>query len=326
MDLNGINIQNRAVMAPMAGFCDIVQRKIADCFGAGFTVSEMVSARALCYGDKKSRRLMETWEHSSPYGIQLFGFDPADFERAVKIALEYKPDFIDINMGCPAPKITNNHSGSALMKDVALAGKIAKAAVDSAEGVPVSVKMRKGWDENTVTCVELAKEVEKAGVNFITLHARTRAQMYTPGIDLEAIKNVKKAVSIPVIGNGDIVRPEDAVKMIEYTGCDRVMIGREALSKPWIFRQIEQALAGQPADGGLALSERMELLLWHTKKLCEVNGEVQGMKKRRSHAALYLKGLRGAARLRGLTNTLTVYRDAENLVKEVMKENCDVQF
>ena len=177
MNLNGLEIDNPAVLAPMAGFCDIVMREVADRYGAGFTVSEMVSARALCYGDEKSRSLMENFDRRGKYGIQLFGFEPSDFVKATKIALEYKPDFIDINMGCPAPKIVNNNSGSRLMKDTDRAMKIAKTVVDNAEGTPVSVKMRKGWDESCISCVELAKKVESVCVNFISLHARTRAEM-----------------------------------------------------------------------------------------------------------------------------------------------------
>lgn len=324
MNLNGLTIENKAVLAPMAGFCDIVMRKVADDFGAGFTVSEMVSARALRYGDKKSRQLMESWAHRGRYGIQLFGFDPVDFGPAVAAALEYNPDFIDINMGCPAPKITSNGAGSALMKDVKLAASIAEATVKAAGSLPVSVKMRKGWDDNCITCVQLAKRCEEAGVKFITVHGRTRQQMYTPGIDLSAIEKVKQAVSIPVIGNGDIVCVEDAVKMMDATGCDRVMVGRHALSHPWIFRQIDRALSGEEIPADLDINARMELLTWHIKQLCRVNGEYLGMRKARGQAALYMKGLKGAARLRYMTNSLSVYADREKLVEEVLKENSDV--
>ena len=321
MEIKGLNIQNKAVLAPMAGFCDIVMRKAADEFGAGFTISEMVSARALYFGDKKSHELMETFEHKAPYGVQIFGFEPSDFVSATKHVISHKPDFIDINMGCPAPKIVNNGSGSALMKTPEIAEKIAKTVVENADGLPVSVKMRKGWDENYITAVELAKRCEAAGVSFITVHARTRQQMYQPGIDLDIIKQVKQAVNIPVIGNGDITCPEDAIKMMDYTGCDYVMVGREALSRPWIFRQIKEALEGKAVSPDLTVEERMELLLWHIKQLCEVNGEYLGMKKSRGQAALYMKGLRGAAHLRYLTNSLSKYEDAENLVREVLKEN-----
>ena len=321
MEIKGLNIHNKAVLAPMAGFCDIVMRKAADEFDAGFTISEMVSARALYFGDKKSHELMETFDHKSPYGVQLFGFEPDDFVSATKHVLDHKPDFIDINMGCPAPKIVNNGSGSALMKTPEIAEKIAKTVVENANGLPVSVKMRKGWDENYLTAVELAKRCEAAGVSFITVHARTRQEMYQPGIDLDVIKAVKQAVNIPVIGNGDITCPEDAIRMMDYTGCDYVMVGREALSRPWIFRQIKEAIGGKPVSADLTVSERMELLLWHIKQLCEVNGEYLGMKKSRGQAALYMKGLRGAAHLRYLTNSLSKYEDAENLVKEVLKEN-----
>ena len=210
------------------------------------------------------------------------------------------------------------------MKNTDLAAKIAETVVKNANGTPVSVKMRKGWDDDCISCVELAQKVEAAGVNFITVHGRTRKQMYTPGIDMDSIKNVKNAVKIPVIGNGDITTPEDVVRMMDYTGCDAVMVGREALSRPWIFKQINQALAGLPIDKEPTVEERMALLLWHIEKLCEVNGEVLGMKKARGQASLYMKGLRGAAHLRFLTNSLTVFEDAKNLVNEVLKENGNV--
>lgn len=321
MEIKGLHIQNKAVLAPMAGFCDIVMRKACDYFDAGFTVSEMVSARALYYGDKKSHQLMETFSHKHPFGVQLFGFDPNDFVHATKHVLGHNPDFIDINMGCPAPKIVNNGSGSALMKNPKLAAEIAKATVDNAGGKPVSIKIRKGWDENCLTAVEMAQRCEAEGISFITVHARTKAEMYQPGIDLDIIRAVKQAVNIPVIGNGDISCPEDAIKMMDYTGCDYVMVGREALSRPWIFKQIKQALNGETIDAEPTIEEKMQLLMWHIEKLCEVNGETAGMKKARGQAALYMKGLRGAAHLRYLTNSLSVFSDAENLVKEVLKEN-----
>ena len=209
MDL--ISAENKAVLAPMAGFCDIVMRKVCDTFGAAAGTSEMVSARALNYGDRKSHELMATWDHEGKYGIQLFGFDPADFTAAVPIALTYSPDFIDINMGCPAPKITGNGSGSALMKDIPLARRIVESCVKAAGDVPVTVKMRLGWDSDSVNYLRLADRVREAGASLITLHRRTRKQMYTPGIDIDAIKTLKKHVNIPVIGNGDINTSDDEI-------------------------------------------------------------------------------------------------------------------
>lgn len=321
MKIKNIEIKNKAVLAPMAGFCDIVMRKVCDDFGAGFTISEMVSARALYYGDKKSLELMKTWEHTSPYGIQLFGFDPVDFEKATQIVCKYSPDFIDINMGCPAPKITSNGSGSALMKNPFLAQQIVKTVVENADGIPVSVKMRTGWEESSINAVELSKRCEAAGADFITVHGRTRNQMYTPGINAEVIKQVKDSVSIPVIANGDVTCPQDAAKLLDYTGCDGVMIGREALSRPWIFKQCNEFFSKKTVSEELSVPQRMELMHWHIQKLCEVNGEALGMKKARGQAALYMKGLRGAAHLRFLTNNLTVFKDAEILIDEVLKEN-----
>ncbi len=324
MKLGNFNIDNRAVLAPMAGFCDIVMRKVADDFNAGFTVSEMVSARALRFKDKKSHALMQSFDRKNPFGIQLFGFDPEDFKVAVPMVLEYKPDFIDINMGCPAPKIVGNGSGSALMKNPLLAREIAKVTVDMAKNTPVSVKIRKGWDNNSITAIELSKHLEDVGVSFLAVHGRTRDEMYKPGVDYNIIKEVKNSVSIPVFANGDITNVEICDKVLNITGCDGVMIGREALSRPWFFSQLDDYFKNKPIKDDLSIEERMNLMLWHIEKLCEVNGEILGMKKSRGQAALYLKGLKSASHLRFLTNSLTTFDDAKNLVVEALKENRDV--
>ena len=324
MKIGNLTLENSVFLAPMAGVTDLPFRVICKKFGAGLVYSEMVSSKAMHYNDKKTMGLLLTNADEAPLAVQIFGHEPEIMAESVPKALSTGAKLLDINMGCPAPKITGNGAGSALMKNTDLAAKIAETVVKNANGTPVSVKMRKGWDDDCITCVELAKKVEAAGVNFITVHGRTRKQMYTPGIDMDAIKNVKNAVSIPVIGNGDITKPEDVVNMMDYTGCDAVMIGREALSRPWIFKQVNQALNGLPIDREPTVEERMALLLWHIEKLCEVNGEVLGMKKARGQAALYMKGLRGAAHLRFLTNSLTVFEDAKNLVNEVLKENSNV--
>ena len=317
MNLNGLNIESKAVLAPMAGFCDIVMRKVADDFGAGFTISEMVSARALYYGDKKSKQLMETWDHKGRYGIQLFGFDPVDFEPATKLALECKPDFIDINMGCPAPKITGNGAGSALMKNTDLAAKIAETVVKNANGTPVSVKMRKGWDDDCISCVELAQKVEAAGVNFITVHGRTRKQMYTPGIDMDAIKNVKNAVKIPVIGNGDLLTAEDVIAMYEQTGCDGFMIARGAQGNPWIFRQILHYFETGTHLEKPDFATMTQMLLRHAKDMLAFKGEYTGIREIRKHAAWYTAGYKNSAKLRVLINEVETYEQLEALLESV---------
>ncbi len=324
MNINGLKIENKAVLAPMAGFCDIVMRKVCDDYGAGFTVSEMVSARALNYGDKKSHSLMQNFNRQNPYGIQLFGFDPVDFAVATKEVLKYKPDFIDINMGCPAPKIVKNASGSALMNNIPLAKEIARTVVDNANGTPVSVKMRKGWDNDSITALELATACEEVGVSFLTVHGRTRKQMYSLGVDYDIIKDVKSCVNIPVFANGDIKNVEDVKNVLDYTKCDGVMIGRAALSSPWVFKQIKEYFNGEKISDEPTLYEKMQLLLWHLEKLCEVNGETLGMKKSRSHVALYLKGLHNASQFRYLSNSLATLSDAQNLVNQILKENSDV--
>jgi tRNA-dihydrouridine synthase B len=309
-----------AVFAPMAGFSDKIMRSIADSFSAAATTTEMVSARALSYGDKKSLTLMETLPHNGDYGIQLFGFCPDDFRVATKIALKYSPDFIDINMGCPAPKITSSGSGSALMKTPDLAGKIAKACVERSNGVPVTAKIRMGWDDKSINYLELSHILEYSGISAITLHRRTRNQMYSGKIDINAIKNLKSSVDIPVIGNGDILNADDAIYMMNYTGCNAVMVGRCALSKPWIFKQIDQILHGKKPMEEPSAEEVVDLMLHHAKALCEENGEYMGIRKARSQCALYIKGFRNAAKFRSLTNSLNTYDDIKKLAEAVLNE------
>ncbi len=325
MTITPENLKGKVFLAPMAGYCDIVYRRIADRFGADGTVSEMVSAKALRYGDRKSRELMRTKPHRGFYGIQLFGSDPEDFAFAAKLAAELHPDFIDINMGCPVPKVTSGGSGSALMKNIPLAREIVSACRKNSKGIPVSVKMRTGWDDDSITCGDLATRAEKRGASFLTVHGRTKKQMYKPGIALEYIKLVKESVRIPVIANGDIADGESRKKLLEDTGADRVMIGRAALGNPWIFPQVKGALEGKEIFSVPPAKDKMEIFLEHTRGLCEVSGEELGMKRARGQAVHYLKGMRGAARLREMTSSLSTYRDRVELARKAVEQNPEEQ-
>ena len=251
LKIGNLELSGRAVLAPMAGAGDRAFREICARFGAAYTVSEMVSSKALEFGDKKTRELMELGTDARPAAIQIFGSEPAVMAQAAEKAMAFSPDMIDINMGCPAPKITGPGAGSSLMKNPPLCGEIV-AAVAAAVPVPVTVKMRAGWDERSVNAPQIARICEQAGAAAVAVHARTRTQMYAPPADWSIIKAVKDAVKIPVIGNGDVTGAQSAALMLEQTGCDAVMVGRAALGNPWVFRQINDYLtqARDAAAGG----------------------------------------------------------------------------
>ena len=268
MKIGNVEIDGYAALAPMAGVADRAFRELCVDFGAAYVVGEMVSAKGITYNNDKSLELLEMSEKERPCAIQLFGYEPEVMARAAEVSLKFKPDIIDINMGCPAPKIALNGSGSALMKNPDLCGKIVEA-VKNAVDVPVTVKIRKGWDNNSVNAVEVAKICEQAGASAVAVHGRTRQQQYMPPADWEIIKQVKQAVKIPVIGNGDITNAYLAVKMLEETGCDLVMIGRGALGNPFIFREINMLTEHERVPLEVSNTERIAVLLKHIQKLCE---------------------------------------------------------
>jgi tRNA-dihydrouridine synthase B len=322
LKIGNIALAHRAVFGPMAGFTDAACRSLMAQHGAGFTVSEMVSAKAITYGDHKTIDLLKAKENGAPYGVQLFGAEPELFAEAARRIREYPFDFYDINMGCPAPKIVGGGKGGAgsrLMLEPALCGEIVAATVSGAGGRPVTVKMRKGWDDEHVTAVECAKACEAAGAAAIAVHARTRAQMYTPGIDLDIIRAVKQAVSIPVFGNGDIDSPEKAVEMLEATDCDGVMVARAALGDPWLFEQINAAIEGRPAPAEPNLQARMNALRRQVEQMVEEKGEYTAMPQARSQALHYMKGLRGAAGLRKACCELQYLDDLDTLIDAVFE-------
>lgn len=297
MNIGNVEINGRAMLAPMAGVADRAFRELCVDFGASYVVSEMVSSKGIIYDNEKTTDLMEISEKEHPAAIQLFGDDPKIMASAAKIAQKYNADVIDINMGCPAPKIISNNSGSSLMKKPKLCGEIV-SAVKAAIDIPVTVKIRKGWDNNNINAVEVAKICELNGADAIAIHARTRQEMYNPGIDLEIIKQVKKAVTVPVIGNGDITSAQKAKEMIDKTGCDFVMIGRAALGNPWLFSQINEYLKNGVICTVPDIDERIRVIKEHIGLICKYKGERHGMKEARKHVGWYMKGLKGAAEFR----------------------------
>ena len=315
-----VSIQRTAALAPLAGVADRAFREVCRALGAAYTIGEMTSSKGLIYQNKKTADLLTLGPSEHPGGIQLFGDDPLTMARAAEMSMAHEPDIIDINMGCPAPKIAGNGGGSALMKNPELAGQIIRE-VSRAVPVPVTVKFRKGWDDRSVNAVEFAKIAEQNGAAAVTVHGRTRQQMYHPPVSLDIIRAVKQAVSVPVIGNGDIETPEDAKRMYEQTGCDLVMIGRGSYGRPWLFAQVRDYLATGHYQPDPPLPERMEIMKRHITLLCEHKGEKMGMREARKHAAWYLKGLHGAASFRKACGELTLLSDVDVLIEQVLKQN-----
>lgn len=320
MKIKDVEFENNVFLAPMAGIADRAFRELCINYGAGYTVSEMVSSKGLTMGDKKSGELLTLGEIENPAGVQIFGDNPEIMAQAAKMCIKYHPNIIDINMGCPAPKIAMNGGGASLMKNPLLAGEIIKA-VSKAVDIPVTVKIRKGWDDENITAVELAKIAEKNGAAAITVHGRTRMQMYSGKVDYNIIAKVKKAVNIPVIANGDIVDEQSAAIMFEKTNCDAIMIGRGALGNPWIFRRINAYLNECRVLPDVSINEKMVVMLKHIQKIIEYKGEYTAMREARHHAAYYTKGIRGGAALRKEISTFEHFEQLEELAYKIAKEN-----
>ena len=320
MKIKDVEFENNVFLAPMAGIADRAFRELCINYGAGYTVSEMVSSKGLTMGDKKSGELLTLGEIENPAGVQIFGDNPEIMAQAAKMCIKYHPNIIDINMGCPAPKIAMNGGGASLMKNPLLVGEIIKA-VSKAVDIPVTVKIRKGWDDENITAVELAKIAEKNGAAAITVHGRTRMQMYSGKVDYDIIAKVKKAVDIPVIANGDIVDEQSAAIMFEKTNCDAIMIGRGALGNPWIFRRINAYLNECRVLPDVSINEKMVVMLKHIQKIIEYKGEYTAMREARHHAAYYTKGIRGGAALRKEISTFEHFEQLEELAYKIAKEN-----
>lgn len=320
MKLGNLEITEKASLAPLAGVADRAFRELCRGYGAAYTVCEMASAKGISLGDKKSSELLSITPTERPAGSQIFGNSPETMAIAAKKALEYNPDFIDINMGCPAPKVASSGGGALLMKDPVLAGNIVKAVAEVST-VPVTVKMRSGWDDNNINAVELAKRCEDAGAAAITVHGRTKVQMYAPPVNTDIIRQVKQAVSVPVIGNGDVVDGITAARLMEETGCDMVMVGRGALGRPWVFSQINAYLDHEVILPDPPIVERMRVMLKHIEALCEYKGERVGIKEARKHAAWYTKGIFGSANYRARIGLINSIEELQQIALELIEHN-----
>lgn len=320
MKIGNVEIEKTAALAPMAGVADKTFRELCKDFGAALTVSEMVSAKGVSMGDKKSGELMFISEKEHPSSIQIFGNEPEIMVEAALCAVKMQPDIIDINMGCPAPKIIKGGAGSKLMQNPKLAGEIIKA-VSSAVDIPVTVKIRTGWDNDSLNAIEMAVIAETNGAAAITVHGRTKEQMYAPPVNVHMIKKVKEAVSIPVIGNGDIDDAFSAAKMYEETNCDLVMVGRGSLGRPWVFQQISAYMKTGNILPDPPVSQRMLIMLKHIENICNERGIKIGIREARKHALWYTKGLRGATEYRRQLSVLNSIEELQEIALRITKEN-----
>ncbi len=319
MKIKNIEIKGFAALAPMAGVADRAMREICAEYGAGFTVGELTSARGVIQGDKKSARLLECFTTEAVCASQLFGRDPEIMAAAALRAEELNPDFIDINMGCPAPKVAGHGGGSALMKEPQLAQKIIEEVVKAVH-VPITVKIRSGWDNHSLNAVELARMCEAAGVAAITVHGRTRQQMYAPPVNYDIIKEVKNAVKIPVIANGDISDAKSAKFVYDYTGCDYVMVGRAAQGNPFVFDEINAAFEGREYTPP-TLEERFKTCFRQIELMHKYKEPRTAILESRKHTAWYLTGLRGSAALRCMCGEISSLRDIKLIFEKALEQN-----
>ena len=313
MNIGNVSLDNRVFLSPMAGVTDLPFRLICKQKGCGMLYTEMINAKALCYNDENTKKMTKIEDEEHPIAIQIFGSEPEYMGRAAEILNSHPNEILDINMGCPAPKVIKNGDGSALMKNPKLAEEVMRAVVENSTK-PVTLKIRKGWDDNSVNAVEIAKIAEKAGISALAIHGRTREQYYSGKADWDIIKEIKDSISIPVIGNGDVFEIEDAINMLEKTNCDAIMIGRGAQGNPWIFNRINHYMQTGEILAKPTAEEKISTAIEHMKLAVAEHGEYVAVREMRKHIGWYIKGLKNSARYRDEINKLT---DCESVIMKL---------
>lgn len=320
MKIGNVQLNNKVFLSPMAGVTDLPFRLICKEKGCGMLYTEMINAKALCYDDENTKKMLKIEDEEHPIAIQIFGSEPEFMGKAAAIMNEYPNEILDINMGCPAPKVIKNGDGSALMRNPKLASEVLSSVVKNSKK-PVTLKIRKGWDDDSVNAVEIAKIAEQCGISALAIHGRTREQFYSGKADWDIIEQIKQTINIPVIGNGDVFEVEDAVNMLEKTKCDAIMIGRGAQGNPWIFKRINHYMETGEILPEPTLEERITTAIKHMNLAVAEHGEYVAVREMRKHIGWYLKGLKNSAKYRDQINKITDYKEVIAMLEEYMEHS-----
>lgn len=320
MKIGNVQLNNKVFLSPMAGVTDLPFRLICKEKGCGMLYTEMINAKALCYDDENTKNMLKIEDEEHPIAVQIFGSEPEFMGKAAAIMNEYSNEILDINMGCPAPKVIKNGDGSALMRNPKLAAEVLSSVVKNSKK-PVTLKIRKGWDDNSINAVEIAKIAEECGISALAIHGRTREQFYSGKADWDIIEQIKQTIKIPVIGNGDVFDVEDAANMLEKTKCDAIMIGRGAQGNPWIFKRINHYIETGKILPEATLEEKITTSIKHMNLAVAEHGEYVAVREMRKHIGWYLKGLKNSAKYRDQINKITDYKEVIAMLEEYMEHS-----